>query len=349
MQQQMETTFQQDFTYTLSAEENFPPTTHIQASKVIYASFFQALRELSEAVLGFTVVGILSMYMPMNWLSSHLIFCAFFLIVFASSIRYRRTVAYSAGVVAAGGYSLLLCLHPTLHTQSDLTHLFIEPFLLFISSVLMSELLLVQRLRFIKAQEQYEQTSTILQETLYNHQKALTINAELERQIAGQTASVTTISDKIAQLWQPTSSHTTIINLMKHALGTDSCALYVQDNGQMHLSAGQPRSMLDHMTTLQLDNPVIRRVMQQCRVITVRDVLAEEKSGSQALPVMAGPLIDPEGKVVGIVVIDAMPLLKFTPGVVQLFSSLLRIASLAMQMTQPKQKNKLKQIVLLSR
>ena len=349
MQHQMETPFQQDFTLTLSTEENFPLTTHIQESKEMHASFSQSLRELLEAVLGFTIVGLLSMYMPLSWLSSHFLFCTFFLIVFASSVRYQRTVAYSAGVLAAGGYSLLLWLHPALHMQFDLTHLYVEPFLLFISSVLMSELLQVQRRRFIKTQEQYEQTDKKLQEVIYNHQKAMTINAELERQIAGQTASVTTISDKIAQLWQPNSSHDTIVNLMKHALGTDACALYVQDNGQMHLSAGQPGIKLDSATTLKLDNPVVRRVMQQCRVSTVRDVLAEAKSGSQELPVMAGPLVDREGKVVGIVVIDTMPLLKFTPGVVQLFSSLLHIASLALQMTQPKQKNKIKQIVLFGR
>lgn len=349
MQHQMETLFQQDITQTLSVEEKTPPTAQIQEAKVMHTSFFQGLRELSEAFLGFTVVGILSTYMPMSWLSSHLLFCTFFLIVFASAVRYQRTVAYSAGVLAAGGYSLLLWLHPELRTQFDVSHLFIEPFLLFISSVLMSELLLVQRRRFVKTQEHYEQTDKVLQETIYNHQKALTINAELERQIAGQTASATTISDKIAQLWQFNNSHATIVNLMKHALGTDSCALYVPYNGQMHLSPDQPASMLNHTATLNIDNPVIRRVRQQCQVSTVRDVLAEEKSGSSELPVMAGPLVDREGKIVGIVVVDAMPLLKFTPGVVQLFSSLLHIASLALQMTQPKQKSQPKQIVLLSR
>ena len=347
MQHQMETPFQQDLTYALSAEKIFSPTTHSQASNAIHTSFFHCLRELSEAVLGFTAIGIFSMCMPKSWLSSHLLFCSFFLIVFASAVRYRRTVAYSAGIFAAGGYSLLLWLHPELRMQVDVMHLSIEPFLLFISAVLMSELLLVQRRRFAKTQEQYEQTDKMLQEINYSHQKALTVNAELERQIAGQTASVTTISDKIAQLWEPDSGHATIVNLMKHALGTDSCAIYVQHSGHMQLSAGQPASVSNHKN--QLDNPVVRRVMQQCQVSTIRDILAEEKSGSQELPVMAGPLIDREGKIVGIVVIDTMPLLKFTPTIVQLFSSLLHTASLTLQMTQPKQKSFLKQIVLLGR
>ena len=348
MQNQIETPFQQDFTHTLLAEENFPPTTHIQESEATHTSFFQNLRELSEAVLGFTVVGILSMYMPKDWLSSHLLFCAFFLIVFASSVRYQRSVAYGAGVLAAGGYSLLLWLHPELHLWFAATPLFLEPFLLFISSVLMSELLLVQRHRFTKTQEQYEQTDKILQELMHTHQKALTVNAELERQIAGQTVSVATISDKIAQLWKVNGNHTAIVDLMKHAIGADSCALYMQHNRQMHLSAGQPGMMVSHGATLKLGDPVVRRVMQQRRVITVRDVLVEEKSGSQKLPVMAGPLVDREGQIVGIVVIDAMPLLKFTPGVVQLFSSLLHMASLAVQMTQPTQEDEPKPIMLLA-
>ena len=345
MQNQIETSFQQDFTHPRLAKENFSPTT--QRQEVTTSSYyFQSLRELSEVVFGCTVVGIFSKYMPTSWLSSHLLFCAFFLIVFATAVRYQRTVAYSAGVLAAGGYSLLLWLHPELHMQFDATHFFMEPFLLFISSVLMSELLLVQHRRFVKTQEQYEQADKTLQEVVRDRQKALTVNAELERQIAGQTASVATISNKMAQLWQSAGSHIAIVDLMKHALGADSCALYVQHNGQLYLSTGHEAN---HATALKLDNPVVRRVMQQQKVITVRDVLAEEKRGSQELPVMAGPLIDGEGQIVGIVVIDAMPLLKFTPGIMQLFGSLLHVASVAMQLTQPKQRSVLKQIVLLGR
>ncbi len=350
MQHQMEIPFQQDFIHTPAAE-HFSPTTAIKASKVMHSPFLQGMRELAEAVLGFTVVGILSMYMPMSWLSSHFIFCIFFLIVFASAVRYQRTVAYSAGIVAAAGYTLLLWLHPELYTQGNT--FFIEPFLLFVSSVFVSELLLVQRRLFVKTQEQYEQTDKRLQEIADNHQKALTINAELERQIAGQTTSVTTIIDKMTQLWQHNSNHDAIVNLIQDALGADSCALYMQHSGHMYLSAAQPE-IVPHTDTLA--NPVVRRVLQQHRVCTIRDVLAEEKSVSQELPVMAGPLVDREGKLVGIVVIDAMPLLKFTPGVVQLFSSLLQMTSLALQMTSlplemtpPKQRNKIKQILLLGR
>ena len=332
MQSQIETTFQQNFTPTFATEEKFSPTATLQTSHELRTSLLQALRHLAEAVFGFTAVVMLSIYMPVYWLSSHLLFCTFFLIVFATAVRYQRIVAYSAGVLAVAGYCLVLWLHPALHAQVDVAHLFIEPFLLFISSVLTSELLQGQRRHFAKTQEQYEKADKQLQEINANHQKALAVNAELERQIAGQTASVNSIITKVAQLWQQNSNYETIVHLMKHALGADACALYLHSYEKMHLVAGEPGAISTHRASSKLDNPVVRKVLQQGCVCTVRDVLAEEKSAAQELPVMAGPLMNRQGQVVGIVVIDAMPLLKFTPGVVQLFGSLLHMASLSLHM-----------------
>lgn len=329
MQHQIELPIEQGSTYTLGAEKYSSSTIALQAAQWMSSSFFQRFRNLMEAALGFTAIEFVSMYLPKSWLSSHLLFCSFFLIVFASAVRYQRTVAYGASVLATCGYGVLLYWHPELRGQVDVAHLFVEPFLLFITGILTSELLLVQRNRFIEAQQQCEQTEKLLQDVRGDYQKALTVNEGLERQIAGQSSSVVTVLAKVAQLVQNGSNHVAIADMMKHALGADDCALYLHQNGQMQLATGGQGTVSDSETPLNIENPLLRRVMQQRRVCTVREVLAEVRGGTQELPVMAGPLISREGNLVGVVVINAMPLLSFTPAVVQLFSSLLNIASMS--------------------
>jgi hypothetical protein len=120
--------------------------------------------------------------------------------------------------------------------------------------------------------------------------------------------------------------------MVMHALEAQSCALYMQRNGQMFLYASRTGESVEHAATLNLDDPLIRRVIRQRQVCTVRDLLAEEKVISHKAAVMAGPLIDRNGQIMGIVIVDHMSFLKFTSRVVRLFSSILQMSSIAMQM-----------------
>jgi len=117
-----------------------------------------------------------------------------------------------------------------------------------------------------------------------------------------------------------------------HALEAQSCALYMQRNGQISLCASRAVESVEHAATLNLDDPLIRRVIRQRQVSTVHDLLAEEKMVSQKAAVMAGPLIDRNGQIVGIVIVDHVPLLKFTSRMVRLFSSILQMSSIALHM-----------------
>jgi len=298
---------------------------------------WQYLREMLEVAPGLGITVLASLFIPRNWAASELVFCAFFLVVFASAIRYRAATAYSGGVLAAVSYSLLLWQHPAWYVPFDMRYVFMEAFLLLSCGVCINTMLRAQRQRYVAAEQQQAQQDAILREQARTYQTALTLNAELERQIAGQTTTVTTISDRLAHLLKlkGDARYGAIVDLVAHALEAQSCALYVQRKGEMHFSACQPAGAHTSAPTLHLDDPLISSVLSQRQVRTVRDVLSQGQAVSQEGAVMAGPLLDQCGGVVGIVVIDTLPLLKFTPGAVGLFRSLLQLASLALQTALP--------------
>ncbi len=333
---QIEIPFQQSFRDTLSEEPN-ASLSRVHEQKESLWPFSLYLREIFEVTLGLGITVIASWFIPGNWAPSVLIFCAFFLVVFAIAVRYPRATAYSGSVLAAVSYSLLLWQRPEVYAPFDMRYMFIEAFLLLTSGVFMNDLLRAQRRRFITAEQQQVRKDAILQATAHKYQTAVTINAELEQQIAGQTTTVTTIIDKMAQLWKLKGDerYTAILDTVMHVLEAQSCVLYLQRRGEMHFYACQPAGAYTYAPALNLDDPLISCVMRQRQVCTIRDVLTQGQAVSQKVAVMAGPLLDDHEQVVGMVIIDNIPMLKFTPAAVRLFSSILHMASLALQRALP--------------
>ncbi|MDQ2905854.1 MAG: GAF domain-containing protein [Chloroflexota bacterium] len=326
---QIEMPLQQDFI------DMFPQELHSSVSRTHKSQekprpFLRYLREMFEMILGLGLTVLATLFVPGNWVPSELIFCVFFLLVFAIAIRYHTLTAYSGSLLAGVSYTVLLWWRPELYTPSDLRSVLIRAFLLLICGVLTNDLLRTQHRRFIMAEQKRVSLETELQETRHKYQMALTINTELEQQIAGQTTTVITISDRMAQLWRLKGHkrYTALLDTIMHTLGAQSCVLYLHLKGKMILYASQPAGAHNYSPVLNQDDLLISGVIRQRRVCTIRDVLTQEQVVSQQSAVMAGPLLDDRGHITGIVIIDSIPMLKFTPGAVRLFSSILQMASL---------------------
>jgi signal transduction protein with GAF and PtsI domain len=140
----------------------------------------------------------------------------------------------------------------------------------------------------------------------------------------------------MTRLWRPdgTKRYDIILDMIMHAIEAQSCSLYLQQSGRMSLYTYYPSEPPSPPAFLNLKDPLISQVMQQRKVITIRDLLAEQPS-VQKVAYMAGPLIDRQGQVIGIVTVDKISLLKFTPNAVRLFTAMLHMASVALQITSP--------------
>jgi hypothetical protein len=299
----------------------------------------QYLLEMFEVVVGLGIIGGCGFFLPDAWAWQNITFVAFFLLVFAIAVRYRPVTAYSAGLLAAVCYSLLLWQHYGSLNLFAFPVTYVEPFVLFFSSVAMSNLLHAQRQRMITAERLSAHVDEELREATQHYQTALAINKVLESQVVGQTVSIAIISDKLANLrkFNGDDRYRAILDVAVQAIEAQSCTLYVLRDGQMRFCVSQPEKKgQQYAQTLNLTDPLISKVFLQRQVCSVHDMLVEGGGiVPQTLAVMAGPLIDPGGQVVGIVTVDTMPRLKFNQTVVRLFRSILSIASMTLQPAPP--------------
>lgn len=286
-------------------------------------------RELVEAFCGLGGVLALGWWVPVPWRPSHLIFCAFFLLVFAVAVRYQTGVAYSTAVCAAVAYGLLLWFRPEQRPAS----LALEPFVLLLAGICASDILRWQRLRLSTLEQMYAHTRQALQEAQEQCQQGVKAREVLERQIRERPASLVTVSEKLTQfgLLEGAQRLTALLDVLVSVLDARSCACYMQEGDTLRLCAERLIEGSTHAPLLDTEDPLVKRVIDWRQVSTVCDALAEMGELTPDVAVMAGPVLGPAGELTGVVIIDHMPLLRLTSGAMRLFSSLLQLFSLSLR------------------
>lgn len=294
------------------------------------------VRGAFEATLGLGGIVGASWWIPAAWRPSHLLFCAFFLVVFAITVRYQIVVAYGASLLAACSYGLLLWERPEMRVQPGILPLTLEPFLLLVCGLLTSDLLRWQRQRFNALEQKYMQADQALQSSQENYQLERKAREELEHRAGGQMTTMTALSDNVLTLWaqEGLERYRALLNLVIQGIEAQTCACYLQQDGVFHLALARPDEGSENTGLLDLDDPVLKQVIVRHEVITVHDVLATEGQLPSNVALMAGPLLNRDKEILGVVVVKHMSLLHFTPGAVRLFRILLQMASTALQNTQ---------------
>lgn len=333
---QLETMHQQQKDATHSDQSTINETS---SWKRACTSFGNALHEILEVVLALGIVSIAAMFSPSTWLQSNIIFCAFFLVVFIIAMRYRRVTAYVAALLAAGSYSVLLWKLAQWHLSFTTLHLLIEPFLLLTSGIFISEQLNTQRTRLQVAEEQHVQKEEQLQAMKHSYEAIEIRNTELEHQRDGQTHSNDSISEKMLRLWElrGQEQQNAILDIVMKAVDAETCTLYMLRDGHMTLCASQQKAISEYTSTahlvLDINETLISRTIERRQVCTIRDTLSHGPTTHRTATIMAGPLVDCHDHIIGVVVVDNIPLLKFSPAAVRLFSSILHMTSIALQTT----------------
>ncbi len=315
------------------------PRNETSSWRKVRSSFGNATHEILEVALVLGIVSIAALFSPYTWLQSNIIFCAFFLVVFLIAIRYRRVTAYIAAFLAAGSYSVLLWKLSQWHLSFSTLHSLIEPLLLFTSGIFVSEMLNTQRTRLQVAEEQHVQKEELLQEMKQSYEAIEVRNAELEGQRDGQTHSNDSISEKMLRLWElrGQEQYNAILDIVMKAVEAESCTLYMLRHGHMTLCASQQKAISEYTSTahlvLDINEALISRTIERRQVCTIRDTLTHEPTTKRTATIMAGPLVDCHDHIIGVVVVDNIPLLKFSPTAVRLFGSILHMTSIALQTT----------------
>lgn len=292
------------------------------------------LNECVEAAVGVLLVAAVGLAWPGHWGLLDVRPHPFWLVVLAIGVRYGLPASYVAGGLSAGGYLALSWAQPGGQRAAFGAHALLQPLLLLAGAVVIGEIAESRRRRLLEAERRRDETAAALDDTLARYRATLEVKAELEKRIVGQPATVMTLYETAKQLESLDRArlYPAILDLLATYLGVEACALYLRDDDGFRLAAARP----DGARPARLDaleEGVIGLALRERRLATVRDRLRalgpEGLAGEPAL--MAGPLLDRDGAVGGLIVVERMPFLKFSPTSVRLCNLILDWASTALQ------------------
>jgi hypothetical protein len=305
----------------------------MQQKKKVEEGWHLSLRECGEVVGGVSLLTLGGWFIPLNWLPAQSIFCAFFLMIFAFAVRYRPYVAYGAGLIAASGYSSLLWWRPDLQDQMSTPFAF-GPISLLLAGILCSGLLRGQRRRLTTLMQQNVSYQEQVQASTRRYQAVLIVNEELERRISRPLASLTTFCKSIEQIWtlRENARLQAMLKMVLCTIEAQNGALYLLKHGHLQLAGRycDQEGEENNAFSLERNDPVVRAALQQGRVCTIHDLLQERRNIEESTVIMAGPLRLKNKQLRGIIVINHIPLLKFSPETARLFQAVLHVAEIAL-------------------
>jgi hypothetical protein len=289
---------------------------------------------LLDTGLGVVIVVGVGLVIPGQWGLLHLQPHPLWFVVLAVALRYGAPAGYLAGGLAGVSYGLLVWLRPEARFQPPAEADLLRSYLLFATGGLVGEAMRGARQRFVRMEEKYQKVAETLREVSERYRATLDVKAELEKRIIDQPASIATLYTVAKKLTAPQASalYPAILDLVVTFLEAEACALYLQDDRHLRLRAGQPEIWPGRPEVCGSDTDLIGQVRAEGRVVTIRDrVLAEGPvQAAHEAVLMAGPLLDPNGQVAGVVVVERLPYLRLTPTNVQLFELILDWASTAL-------------------
>ncbi len=262
----------------------------------------------------------------------------FWLIVIPIAARYGALPGYAAGFASAALYFLFILLQPRSAFVVDVfsSQAILNPVLFIIAGGALGELREAQKRAHKALAERYDEVEAGLQDIAQRYLAAVEINHEMQRRIVTQTSTVTTLYQAAKRLEELDVEELApaALELVTSFIEADACALYLRQDGRFVLKAALPAGdRVPRPTELDTTRGLLAIAVGARRTVTVRDVIAEATPAeimSQPL-LMATPLAGQDGEVIGLLTVERIPFLRFTPTAVKLFGLLGDWASTAFQ------------------
>lgn len=262
----------------------------------------------------------------------------FWIAILPIAVRYGAVPGYSVGLLSALVYLLFVIFQPRSVFAVDILsqEALLNPVLFIVVGGALGELREAQKRGQKRLAKRVDELEEGLQDLAQRYLAAIEVNRELERRIVSQTSTMTTLyqaAKNLERLDIDTLSPS-ILELVTSFIEAESCALYLRQDGRYLLKQGLP-AQPDFVRPTELD---VSRGMPAItygdrRTATVRDVITEATPAQimkQRL-LMTTPLLGPNQEVLGILTVEKMPFLRFTPTAVKMFTLLGDWASTSFQ------------------
>jgi diguanylate cyclase (GGDEF)-like protein len=262
----------------------------------------------------------------------------FWFVVVLIAVRYGALPGYFVGALSALAYLTLVVLQAGSLSQADLfsVQVLLNPVLFLLIGAVIGEVREAQKRAYTELTAKYGEVEAGVQDLAQRYLASMEISRELERRIEGQTSTVMTLykAAKSLENMEMQTLSPSLLELTASFVEAEACALYLRRNGGFVLEAGRPANVdFDRPHELDTARGMLGIVLGERRTATVRDVIVEATPGEILghNPLMATPLLSEDGEVIGVLVVERMPFLRFTPTAVKLFALLGDWASSAFQ------------------
>ncbi|MBI3017233.1 MAG: GAF domain-containing protein [Deltaproteobacteria bacterium] len=262
----------------------------------------------------------------------------FWIIVLLISSRYGLMAGVLSGVVCALVFSILLYLSidkKALETFWDMKYL-LEPFLFIFVGGFLGQLSQekINKISETETQAQLftQRVSTI--ETEFSTSEEA--RRELEKRIVGQLTTITTLYESAKKLesFKLSEIYFGTLDILSEHLGIEKCSIYILENRLLTLKARSEFGKLSEGEdkTLSKTEGLVGIAVETQKVVSIRDALSSlEFSKLKGGPLMAGPLLRKDGSLIGVITIEQIPFVRFTPYTIKIFSIILDWLSLSIE------------------
>ena len=262
----------------------------------------------------------------------------YWLIILPIAARYGAIPGYVVGASAAVIYLALAVLQTgslfgvaALGTQAAL-----NPVLFFLVGAALGELRESHKRAHKRLAAKYDELEVNVQDLAQRYLAAAELSRELEQRIVTQTSTVTTLygAAKALEHLEMRDLSPSVLQLITDFIEADTCALYLREQNRFVLKAGLPASApFERPQELDPSRGLQAIAVRERRTATVREIVTQATPARiREVPLlMATPLLSEDGEVMGILTVEKMPFLRFTPAAVKLFTLLGDWASSAFQ------------------
>ncbi len=262
----------------------------------------------------------------------------FWVIVLLISVRYGLMAGVFSGVASAILFSILLYFSidkKALETFWDLKYL-LEPFLFIFMGGLLGQLS-QEKINKVSdtegnAKQMTQRVSTIETELATSEEA----RRELEKRIVGQLTTITTLYESAKKLesFKLSDIYSGTLDILSEHLGVEKCSLYSLENNLLTLKARGEFGKISEgeAQTISKTEGLIGMAVESHKVVSIREALGSlEFSKLKGGPLMAGPLLRKDGSLIGVIAIEQLPFVRFTPYTIKIFSIILDWLSLSIE------------------